>query len=130
MKRLLYLWLGLLGVAFANDLMPHNEPIVFSDPPKPNIMMVFDSSGSMLFFDMEKPEGYTVDFGLKNFTTSTEELVWNNQITNPKGISDYNAKCVYRPSQGNNNDKYASANDKKSAIAIRVPRLAVQNIPM
>ncbi len=113
MKRLLFLCLGLMGVAFANDLMPHNEPIVFTDPPQPNVMMVFDSSGSMLFFDMEKPEDYTVEYGLKNFTKSTEELVWNNQITNPKGISDYNAKCVYRPSQGNNNDKYASANDKK-----------------
>lgn len=114
MKRLLFLWLGLLGVAFANDLMPHHEPIVFSDPPLPNIMLVLDSSGSMSFFDMEKPEGYTVDYAHSHFTNSPFELAWIDYKNSGKGDADFNAKCLYRPAKGNKNNQYASVVERQN----------------
>lgn len=59
-KIITALMAGLFGLSIAADKgwEPHHEPLVSKKPPKPNIMMVLDTSGSMRGFDMQKPSGY------------------------------------------------------------------------
>ena len=86
MKRMTFLFICLLHAVFADELMPHNEPIVFSEPPKPNIMLVLDSSGSMMYFDMNRPNKYDVAYAKKNFASyhkNPSQLPTNN-IRNPE----------------------------------------------
>ncbi|MDG9729440.1 PilC/PilY family type IV pilus protein [Ignatzschineria sp. RMDPL8A] len=89
MKRMTLLFICLLHVVFADELMPHHEPIVSSIPPKPNIMLVLDSSGSMGYFDMHKPDGYDERLAISKFA--------------PFKAGEYpqsytgNVRCLYRP---------------------------------
>ncbi len=90
MKRLTLLFLLFMGVASGNT-EPHHEPIVFSEPPKPNIMMVLDSSASMLFFDMDAAPGYDEKYARANFA-SYHNKPWQlptNHLRNPE--------CYYSP---------------------------------
>lgn len=59
-KIITALMAGLFGLSIAADKgwEPHHEPLISKTPPKPNIMMVLDTSGSMRSFDMPAPSGY------------------------------------------------------------------------
>ena len=85
MKRLTLLFLLFMGLASGNT-EPHHEPIVFSEPPKPNIMMVLDSSGSMMYFDMNPPPGYDEKYARANFASyhRNPSQLPTNHIRNPE----------------------------------------------
>ena len=89
MKRMTFLFICLLHAVFADELMPHNEPIVFSEPPKPNIMLVLDSSASMGFFDMQKPEGYDERLAISKFAPFKAGEYPQSYVGN--------VRCLYRP---------------------------------